>query len=139
MNKYSIIAVFLILTILLSACSQTLPEMKEQSTNSENSITTENPSAPNTSIGSNSFPEEVVSIPDEYMNKAQSQGKLEYLYYDTYESFSYEEKSQKLTKRALVYLPYDMIRQKNTLYFTLCMAAGVTKQFIWVRRKVQEI
>lgn len=45
-------------------------------------------------------------IPTEYLNAAQNQGTLADLNYTTYESFSYDEKSQELQKHAVVYLDY---------------------------------
>lgn len=51
--------------------------------------------------------DEIQEIPNEYYTAAQNKGTLKELYYDTYESFTYEQKSQRLTKRAIVYLPYN--------------------------------
>ncbi len=66
----------------------------------------------------NRFPSALVSIPQGYMQEARKQGKLENLYYDTYESFSYAEKTQTLRKRAVVYLPhgYDETKTYPTFY-----------------------
>ena len=44
--------------------------------------------------------------PDSYLTEAEQQGTLQDIYYDTYGSFSYNEKSQRLQKHAVVYLPY---------------------------------
>lgn len=52
------------------------------------------------------IPQELETIPEEYTSAADEQGTLVELYYDTYESRSYEQKTQKLEKRAIVYLPY---------------------------------
>ncbi len=64
------------------------------------------------------FPDELIPIPDGYHNLSDQPGTLENLYYDTWESFSYEDKTQKLTKRAVVYLPYgyDESRQYPVFY-----------------------
>ena len=51
-------------------------------------------------------PDELEYIPDGYENPATQQGTLNKLTYDTWESFSYEQKSNKITKEAWVYLPY---------------------------------
>ena len=58
-------------------------------------------------------------IPTEYFSPAEQQGKLEELYYDTWESFTYEEHSHPLTKRAIVYLPYgyDETQPYNIFYY----------------------
>lgn len=55
---------------------------------------------------SSNIPDEIKEIPQDYYTSASEQGTLEELYYNTYESMTYEEKSQVLSKRAIVYLPY---------------------------------
>lgn len=64
------------------------------------------------------FPAELTEIPTEYFRPAERQGKLRDLYYDTYESFSYESKMQTIEKHAVVYLPYDYDETKkyNVVY-----------------------
>ena len=52
------------------------------------------------------IPDELEYIPERYRRPADHQGTLEKLTYDTWESFSYEQHSQKLTKEAWIYLPY---------------------------------
>lgn len=52
------------------------------------------------------IPGEIKEIPQSYYTSADEQGTLEELYYETYESMTYYEKSQTLNKRAIVYLPY---------------------------------
>lgn len=56
-------------------------------------------------VGAHPFPQELNAVPDTYSAPAERQGTLVELTYDTYESMSYEQKTQKLTKRAIVYLP----------------------------------
>lgn len=80
--------------------------------------------------GLNRFPEKLADIPEEYWQETEQKGTLQDLYYDTYESFSYEEKSQKLQKHAVVYLPYGYDEKKNIPCFTLCTADGAMKPFI---------
>ena len=54
------------------------------------------------------FPTQLQKIPSRYLQKNNDKpGKLVSFNYDTYESFSYQQKIQKLTKRAIVYLPYN--------------------------------
>lgn len=65
------------------------------------------------------FPQELEEIPHEYFNAAQDQGTLADLSYTTYESFSYDEKSQELQKRAVVYLPYGYSEQEKYNVFYL--------------------
>lgn len=52
------------------------------------------------------FPGELAKIPEDYFTPSDSPGTLVELEYDTYEAMSYEEESQVLHKRAIVYLPY---------------------------------
>ncbi len=63
---------------------------------------------------------ELEYIPEEYRQPSEHPGTLERLTYQTWESFSYEEKSQKLTKEAWVYLPYgyDQEEQYNIFYIS---------------------
>ncbi len=65
------------------------------------------------------IPDSLAEIPSEYFQEAEQQGTLEELEYDTFESFSYEEQSQSLTKRAIVYLPYGYSEdiQYDVFYF----------------------
>lgn len=66
-----------------------------------------------------SFPTKLTDIPDEYWQENINQaGKLIDFYYDTYESFTYNEKKQQLYKHAVVYLPYGYSKDKkyNTFY-----------------------
>lgn len=56
---------------------------------------------------------ELEYVPEGYQQPAQHPGTLEKLEYQTWESFSYAEKSQKLTKTAWVYLPYDYDESKQ--------------------------
>ena len=74
------------------------------------------PGEPN--LDQTKFPAELTEIPTEYFRPAERQGKLRDLYYDTYESFSYESKMQTIEKHAVVYLPYDYDETKkyNVVY-----------------------
>ena len=62
--------------------------------------------------------DEIKEIPKNYYNKAKEQGTLEEFYYDTYESKTYNEKSEKITKRAIVYIPfgYDENKEYDIFY-----------------------
>jgi hypothetical protein len=64
------------------------------------------------------IPQELETIPQEYYSPAERQGTLVELNYDTYESKIYEKKTQKLQKRAIVYLPYGYSEdeQYNVFY-----------------------
>lgn len=64
-------------------------------------------------------PQELAEIPQEYYNPAKEQGTLVELYYDTYESRTYEQKTKPLQKRAIVYLPYGYSEQQQYNVFYL--------------------
>ena len=58
------------------------------------------------------IPEELAVVPESYKRPAEQQGTLEKRTYDTWESFSYDQHSQRLTKEAWVYLPYGYDAKK---------------------------
>jgi hypothetical protein len=65
-------------------------------------------------------PQEIKIIPEEYFQAADQQGTLTDLNYDTYESFSYAEKSKPLQKHAVVYLPYGYSKdQKYDVFYLM--------------------
>ena len=61
-------------------------------------------------------PDKINEIPQGYYTTADEQGKLEELYYDTYESMTYDEKNQILNKRSS--FP-KWIKVRNSLISTL--------------------
>ena len=61
----------------------------------------------------------IKEISNSYYQKAEKQGKLEEFYYDTYESKTYNQKSKKLNKRAIVYTPYGYDENKEYDIFYL--------------------
>lgn len=66
------------------------------------------------------IPKEIEEIPDEYFKVSDQPGTLTDLYYDTYESFSYKEKSKPLKKRVVVYLPYSYTEnQKYDVFYLM--------------------
>ena len=65
------------------------------------------------------FPEELKEIPREYFSSAKEQGNLEELYYNTYESMTYAEKTQELKKRAIIYLPHNYSEENKYNVFYL--------------------
>lgn len=65
-------------------------------------------------------PQELKIIPEAYFQPADQQGTLVDLDYDTYESFSYHEKSEPLQKHAVVYLPYGYNKdQKYDVFYLM--------------------
>ena len=65
------------------------------------------------------IPEELELIPDKYLDPAEHPGTLEKLTYKTWESFTYEQHSQELTKEAWVYLPYGYSEDQRYNIFYL--------------------
>lgn len=113
-KKMFIILVFTIIMLCVSACGKT--DNKEQSSVNN----TSNISNIQSANLSGTVPDELEYIPDGYENPATQQGTLNKLTYDTWESFSYEQKSNKITKEAWVYLPYGYTDEEeyNVLYLS---------------------
>lgn len=109
--------------VMLCTVSCSADKMPTTDKNSQANGTTPNSSASqysdDTASSTASIPSEIKTIPQDYYSKAEKQGKLEELYYDTYESMSYDEHSQKLKKRAIVYLPYGYTDKKEYNIFYL--------------------
>ena len=64
------------------------------------------------------LPQALEAIPQAYFQPATQQGTLVELYYNTYESRTYEQKTRQLRKRAIVYLPYGYsnLQKYNVFY-----------------------
>lgn len=112
-KKIFIILVLTMIMLCVSACGKT--DNKEQS--SVNNIS--NISNTQSANLSGTVPDELDYIPDGYENPATQQGTLNKLTYDTWESFSYEQKSNKITKEAWVYLPYGYTDEEEYNVFYL--------------------
>lgn len=86
----------------ITACQQTPDSSAENTANVRKAV----------------IPKELSEIPEAYFSPAENPGTLVDLNYDTYESFSYEQKSQPLEKHAVIYLPsgYDENRQYDIFY-----------------------
>lgn len=112
-KKMFIILVLTIIMLCVSACGKT--DNKEQSSvnNTSNISNTQSANL------SGTVPDELEYIPDGYENPATQQGTLNKLTYDTWESFSYEQKSNKITKEAWVYLPYGYTDEEEYNVFYL--------------------
>ena len=114
MNKKIFIILVLTMTMLcVSACGKT--DNKEQSSvnNTSNISNTQSANL------SGTVPDELEYIHDGYENPATQQGTLNKLTYDTWESYSYEQKSNKITKEAWVYLPYGYTDEEEYNVFYL--------------------
>lgn len=112
-KKMFIILVLTIIMLCVFACGKT--DNKEQSSvnNTSNISNTQSANL------SGTVPDEFEYIPDGYENPATQQGTLNKLTYDTWESFSYEQKSNKITKEAWVYLPYGYTDEEEYNVFYL--------------------
>lgn len=112
-KKMFIILVLTMIMLCVSACGKT--DNKEQSSVNN----TSNISNTQSADLSGTVPDELEYIPDGYENPATQQGTLNKLTYDTWESFSYEQKSNKITKEAWVYLPYGYTDEEEYNVFYL--------------------
>lgn len=65
------------------------------------------------------IPDELEYIPDGYEVPADQQGSLQKITYNTWDSFTYDQRSQKLTKEAWVYIPYGYDENKKYDVFYL--------------------
>ena len=112
-KKMFIILVLTMIMLCVSACGKT--DNKEQSSvnNTSNISNTQSANL------SGTVPDELEYIPEGYENPATQQGTLNKLTYDTWESFSYEQKSNKITKEAWVYLPYGYTDEEEYNVFYL--------------------
>ena len=136
MKKYMVIILMLItLSLIFAACASQTPDTSESSevSGSESGSTEiENSGmSSDTEKGINRFPASLTPIPDSYLTEAEQQGTLQDLYYDTYESFSYNEKSQRLQKHAVVYLPYGYDESKQYPVFYL-MHGGWSNEYTYL-------
>lgn len=120
-----VMVVSLFLSGLLGACgSRNATDVAPVSTVQGTAVSEMVPQAKtDTNTGSGTeypVPQELKIIPDEYYRAADQQGTLMDLYYDTYESFSYPEKSEPLQKHAVVYLPYGYSKdQKYDVFYLM--------------------
>ena len=135
MKKGILILTMLIASsLILSACDSQPPDTSASSevSGTENSLEAENNGVPSdTEKDTNRFPDKLVPIPDSYLTEAKQQGTLQDLYYNTYESFSYDEKSQRLQKHAVVYLPYGYDESKKYPVFYL-MHGGWSNEYTYL-------
>lgn len=127
MRKIISIAMATLLLFSLTACASS---GKQQSSQAEN-MEQEQTEPENTQTGVNTVeddqrsnlsgivPDELEYIPDGYRSPSEHPGTLEKLTYQTWESFSYEEHAQELTKEAWVYLPYGYSEEQQYNVFYL--------------------
>lgn len=123
MKKYRLPAVILAVMVLAAGCGQNRTgngaEEEDPVRTAESSDETGGVAAVNEETVTNAvLPEELSEIPQDYFSESEYQGTLVELEYDTYESMTYEEHSQVLHKRAIVYLPYGYSEEEpyNVFY-----------------------
>lgn len=121
---FAVLLTAVMFCMLFSSCaSEDTPtgDSTNPSTSSTPSISdTDTPTLPNDGDTIEPvIPDALIEIPSEYFSAADEQGTLVELTYDTWESKTYEQKNTKLTKRAIVYLPYgyDESKEYNTFYY----------------------
>ena len=123
MKRMMIIISILILSVILTACGQesaTDQDLSENGTIKEVTDTVNSEAESNYKSGR--IPDEIELIPGTYREPSDHPGTLNKLAYQTWESFSYEEHSQKLTKDVWVYLPYGY--NENTKYNIFYLSHG---------------
>ena len=133
MKKIILFLIIALLICLLAACSKTEKPFQTENEGSmpQSSLNTESSSDESdrqketedmTKQLSNTgrIPDVLEEIPEEYYSPADHAGTLNKLTYQTWESFSYDEHSQELTKEAWVYLPYGYSedQQYNIFYLS---------------------
>ena len=115
----ALLVVVLVGYIYLFTGSKIKNENKTENQNAEGSskMKTENSDK---NYESGIIPDELEYIPDRYEAPADQQGSLQKITYNTWESFTYDQKSQKLTKEAWVYIPYgyDENKEYNVFYLS---------------------
>ncbi len=96
--------------VLVENSTQDSEQAKENNTNI---------SKQENSLNNGKIPKELEEIPAAYFQEENQKGTLVELNYETYESKTYEQKSKKLKKRAIVYLPYGYSEKENYNVFYL--------------------
>lgn len=106
MLKLKTLAAVLAMMIVLNACGN-------------HSTSTEKTTGSST-YADGIIPAELEYIPEGYTTSAEHPGTLEKLEYQTWESFTYNDRTQALTKTAWVYLPYGYTdeQQYNVFYLS---------------------
>ncbi|HPQ01135.1 MAG TPA: alpha/beta hydrolase-fold protein [Termitinemataceae bacterium] len=114
-----VVSLALFITLLIVACGST--EAPSAKSAGENTAVTEREYKNNHKINHKLIiPKQIEEIPDEYFKASNQPGTLTDLYYDTYESFSYDKKSRPLKKHAVVYLPYGYSKnQKYDVFYLM--------------------
>lgn len=119
MKKIVSAVIAITLLTMLSACVNKSPEQSNTEGENPSGVTESVPiSSENANMNTENIPQELQPIPADYDSPAEQQGSLVELMYDTFESTTYEQKTQAIQKRAIVYLPYNYSddQKYNVLY-----------------------
>lgn len=116
MKKEKIFISFVFCTIVLNLVSCTNLNTNSKQTTGFDTQEVEDMETKNLS---GVIPDKLEYIPDSYKQPATQQGTLNKLTYQTWESFTYENHTQRLTKDAWVYLPYDYLQDQQYNIFYL--------------------
>ncbi|WKV08483.1 alpha/beta hydrolase-fold protein [Thermoanaerobacterium sp. CMT5567-10] len=119
MRKIVITGLVMLMVLLLAACSITKKSLGEVATENTVITKTQDKNAQKTKQNV-MIPKVIEKIPDGYFKASEQPGTLTNLYYETYESFSYDKKSRPLKKHAVVYLPYGYSKnQKYDVFYLM--------------------
>lgn len=135
MKKHRMSAIMLALTFILAGGNSNkavssageIPETGVEETSADTEITERDEKTVTTAT----LPKELVQIPEDYFEESEYPGTLVELEYDTYESMTYEEQSQMLHKRAIVYLPYGYSEEEKYNVFYL-MHGGWSDETVYL-------
>ncbi len=120
MNRYGLLAVIIAAALLAAGCVKS-KATEEKATaladTAADSAADGNTTSENELI--RKLPQELASIPAEYFTESEYPGTLTELTYDTYESMTYDQQTQVLHKRAIVYLPYGYTEDNSYNVFYL--------------------
>lgn len=116
MKKEKIFISFVFCTIVLNLVSCTNLNTNSKQTTGFDTQEVEDMETKNLS---GVIPDKLEYIPDSYKQPATQQGTLNKLTYQTWKSFTYENHTQRLTKDAWVYLPYDYLQDQQYNIFYL--------------------
>ena len=116
MKKEKIFISFVLCTIVLNLISCTNLNTNSKQTTGFDTQEVEDMETKNLS---GVIPDKLEYIPDSYKQPATQQGTLNKLIYQTWESFTYENHTQRLTKDAWVYLPYGYLQDQQYNIFYL--------------------
>ena len=129
MSRKTIILLVIIISLVVIAAIVTtavlVSKKKDDKKNTNNNFYPVDENEDGDEDGNEIEPETYTEIQDiiaDYYNPSSQPGTLEEFYYDTYESRTYNSKSKKLNKRAIIYLPYGY--SSNNKYNVLYLMHG---------------